>query len=175
VTPDGRVWHVRRRWAKRQLPWRRRTIHELSPSERDAVRVLPDSGELVDSFGRFIHYDVEFGLFVVVALLVLAVLAVGVLVRATRTLVLPLLASNARLVAAVLAVAAASLLLDRLTRPWFIEAESARLVDAPRRIWRVQGWWRARRAFRSVAAAIADGRIDAEHGAVIFTDRSQAP
>jgi hypothetical protein len=137
--------------------------------------VLPDSGELVDSFGRFIHYDVEFGFFVVVALLVLAVLAVGVLVRATRTLVLPLLASNARLVAAVLAVAAASLLLDRLTRPWLIEAESARLVDAPRRIWRVQGWWRARRAFRAVAAAIADGRIDAKHGAVIFTDRSQAP
>jgi hypothetical protein len=175
VTPDGRAWHVRRRWAKRQLPWRRQKVHELSPSERDDVPVLPDSGEVVESFGRFIYYDVELGLFVVVALLALAVLAVGALVLATRALVLPALAGNARLVATVLAVVAASLLLDRLTRPWFIEAESARLVDAPRRIWRVQGWWRARRAFRAVAAAIADGRIDAEHGAVIFTDRSQAP
>jgi hypothetical protein len=31
-------------------------------------------------------------------------------------------------------------LVDRFTRPWFIEAESARLVDPLRRIWRVQGW-----------------------------------
>jgi hypothetical protein len=66
-------------------------------------------------------------------------------------------------------------LLDRLTRPWFVEAELARLVDPPRRIWRVQGWWRARRAARAVVAAIADGRIDAEHGVILFTDRSQAP
>jgi hypothetical protein len=176
VTPDGHVWHVRRRWAKRQLPWKRRAAwYELSPVERDAVPVLPDSGEALDAFGRFIHFDVEVGIGVVLVLLVLGLAGIGELVEVTGAWVVPLLAANAELIAAGLAVAAALLLLDRLTRPWFIEAESARLVDAPRRIWRVQGWWRTRRAFRAVAAAIADGRIDARHGVVLFADRSRAP
>jgi hypothetical protein len=65
--------------------------------------------------------------------------------------------------------------LDRLTRPWFIEAESARLFQAPRRIWRVHGWWRSRRAFRAVATAIADGRIDNERGVILFTERPTPP
>jgi hypothetical protein len=72
-------------------------------------------------------------------------------------------------------VVAAAVLLDRLSRPWFIEAQSARLADAPRRIWRVQGWWRARHAFASVAAAIAEGRIGAEHGTLLLTDGSRTP
>jgi hypothetical protein len=105
---------------------------------------------------------------VLVALLAVAVLAVGVLVVVTGAWVVPFLVSNAHLVAAGLAVIVAVLLLDRLTRPWFIEAESARLVGAPRRVWRVKGWWRARRAFRTLVAAIADGRIGAEHGIVVF-------
>jgi hypothetical protein len=29
--------------------------------------------------------------------------------------------------------------------------------------------------FRAVVAAIADGRIGAEHGVMVFADRSQAP
>jgi hypothetical protein len=168
VTPDGRVWHVRRRRAKRQPPWKRRASYELSPVERDTVPVLPYTDDLMDSFGRLVNFDVEFGLLVVVALLALAALAVGVLVVVARAWVVPFLVDNAGLVAAGLAAIVALLLLDRLTRPWFIEAESARLVDAPRRIWRVQGWWRARRAFRTLVAAIADGRIGAEHGIVVF-------
>jgi hypothetical protein len=168
VTPDGHVWRVRRRRAKRQGPWKRQASYELSPVERDTVPVLPYTDDLMDSFGRLINFDVEFGLLVVVALLALAGLALGVLVVVTGAWVVPFLVSNARLVAAGLAAIVAVLLLDRLTRPWFIEAESARLVDAPRRIWRVQGWWRARRAFRTLVAAIADGRIGAEHGIVVF-------
>jgi hypothetical protein len=33
VTPDGHVWHVRRRWANRRLPWKRgsQASYELSP------------------------------------------------------------------------------------------------------------------------------------------------
>jgi hypothetical protein len=169
VTPDGRVWHVRRRRAKRQPPWKRQASYELSPLERDSVPVLPDTDDLMDSLlGDSSNFDVEFGLLVVVALLALAVLAVGVLVVVTGAWVVPFLVSNAHLVAAGLAATVAVLLLDGLTRPWFIEAESARLVDAPRRIWRVQGWWRARRAFRMLVAAIADGQIGAEHGIVVF-------
>jgi hypothetical protein len=164
VTPDGHVWRVRRRRAKRQGPWQRRVSYELSPMERDTVPVLPYTDDLMDSFGRLVNFDVEFGLLVVVAL---AALAVGVLVVVTGAWVVPFLVGNAHVVAAVLAAIVAVVLLDRLTRPWFIEAESARLVDAPRRIWCVQGWWRARRAVRTLVAALADGRIGAEHGIVV--------
>ena len=85
--------------------------------------------------------------------------------------VVPFLVDNALVIAAGLAAVAALVLGDRLTRPWFIEAESGRMVQAPRRVWRVQGWWRARRVFRAVAEAVAEGRIDSEHGAIVFTDR----
>jgi hypothetical protein len=175
VTPDGHVWHVRRRTAKRRPPWKRQPSYELSPVERDALPILPDADEGIESFGRLVDWDAEFALYVVVGIAVLAVVAIGVLVGLTRAWLLPLLAGNVSVVVAVPAVVVAVLLLDRLTRPWFIEAESARLVDAPRRVWRVQGWWRAGCAFRAVAAAIADGRIGAEHGVVIFSDRSRAP
>jgi hypothetical protein len=47
TTPDGHIWYVRRRWAKRQLPWKRRAGYELSPAERDAVPILTDTDELV--------------------------------------------------------------------------------------------------------------------------------
>jgi hypothetical protein len=136
--------------------------------ERDSVPALPDTDDLMYSFTRLITFDAEFGLLVIVALLALAALALGALVVVTGAWVVPFLVSNARLVAAGLAAIVAVLLLDRLTRPWLIEAESARLVDAPRRIWRVKGWWRARRAFRTLVAAIADGRIGAEHGIVVL-------
>jgi hypothetical protein len=168
VTPDGHVWHVRRRRAKRRGPWKRQASYELGPLERDIVPTLPYADELMGSFGRLINFDVETGLLLVVALVAVAVLGVGVLVVITGAWVVPFLVSNAGSIAAALAAILAVLLLDWLTRPWFIEAESARLVAAPRRIWRVTGWWRARRAVRTLVAAIADGRIGAEHGIVVF-------
>jgi hypothetical protein len=81
-----------------------------------------------------------FGLLVVVALLAVPVLVVGGLVWVVRAWLFPLLVDHAQLVAAALTATAAVVLVDRFTRPWFIEAESARLVDPLRRIWRVQGW-----------------------------------
>lgn len=176
VTPDGHIWHVRRRWAKRRLPWMRRAAAgELAPAELDTVPVLPDSGEVLDAFGRLIHWDAEFAILAAIGLLVVGLLVLGVAVALTWTLVIPLVAVYALPIVVVLVLAGVVVLLDRLTRPWFIEAQSARLTGGPRRVWRVQGWWRARRAFKAVATAIAEGRIGAEHGIVLRADGSPLP
>ena len=87
--------------------------------------------------------------------------------------VVPFVVVNAVWIGLALAATAAVVLVERFTRPWFIEAESARLFHPPRRIWRVRGWWRSRRVFRAVVAAIAEGRIDSEHGVIVFSDRSE--
>lgn len=58
-TPDGRFWYVPRRWARRQLPGRRRKVYELSPAEREAVRVLPDSDDVADWYFRNFTVDAE--------------------------------------------------------------------------------------------------------------------
>jgi hypothetical protein len=176
VTPDGHVWHVRRRWAKRRLPWTRRAATgELAPAAREAVPVLPDGGEVLDAFGRVTLWDVEFGLLIAAGLAVAGLLVLGVVVALTWSLVLPLVAAEALPIVVVLVLAGVVVLLDRLTRPWFIEAESARMLGGPRRIWRIQGWWRARRAFAVVAAAVAEGRIGAEHGIILRADGSRPP
>jgi hypothetical protein len=179
TTPDGHVWYVRRRWARRRPPWKRRADQELGPAERDAGPVLVDGEELLDSLAGFLWFDGEVGVLALLGLLALAAIVVAavvaVLVGAGREVAAPFLADNLPVIGAVVAVATALWLLDRLTRPWFVEAESARLFHAPRRVWRVQGWWRTRRAFREVVAAIAEGRIDSTHGVVLFADRSKAP
>jgi hypothetical protein len=173
--PDGRVWYVRRRWAKRQAPWKRRPDHELSPTERDAVPVLADTDDLIGPLAGLLSLDSEVGLLLAVALLALGALAVVAAVGAAVRWVVPFVAANAGVIGLALAAAAAVVLVDRFTRPWFIEAESARLFHPPRRIWRVHGWWRSRRVFRAVVAAIAEGWIDSEHGVIAFSDRSKAP
>ena len=174
TTPDGRVWYVRRRWAKRQPPWKRRPDHELSPSERDAVPVLPDTDDLIGPLAGLLSLDLEAGLLLAVALLALGALAVVAAVWAVVHWVVPFLVANAVLIGLALVAIAVVVLVDRFTRPWLIEAESARLFHPPRRIWRVHGWWRSRRVFRTVVAAIAEGRIDSEHGVIVFSDRAKA-
>jgi hypothetical protein len=175
TTPDGHVWYVRRRWAKRQLPWKRQANYELSPAERDAVPLAADTDALPGPVADLFSLDAEAGLFIVLALLALAALGTLALVGAVREWVVPFVAANIGWIGATLAVIAILVLLDRLTRPWLIEAESARVFHAPRRIWRVQRWWRSRRAVRAVAAAIAEGRIDNERGVILFSERSTAP
>jgi hypothetical protein len=178
TTPDGHAWNVRRRWAKRQLPWKRRADYELSPAERDAIPILTDTDELLGPLGipliGLFSVDAEVGLFVAVALLALVVLGVFALAGVVREWVVPFLVANIGWIGATLAAIGVLVVLDRLTRPWFIEAESARLFHAPRRIWRIQGWGRSRRAFRAVARAIAEDRIDHERGVILFTERSTA-
>jgi hypothetical protein len=174
TTPDGRIWYVRRRWARRQPPWRRRPDHELSPAEQDDVPLLP-ADAVGDSFLELFRDDpgalpvVLLGL----ALVGLVAAVAGAVLVVER--VVPFLVDNALVIGVGLAVLATVVLVDRLTRPWFIEAESGRLLRAPRRVWRVHGWWRARRAFRTVVEAVAEGRIDSEHGVIVFTDPSAAP
>jgi hypothetical protein len=125
---------------------------------------------------EFFAWEIESALgLVVLALLILVPLAVVTLVGVVREWVVAFLVPNLGWIGATLAAIVVLVVLDRLTRPWFIEAESARLFQAPRRIWRVHGWWRSRRAFRAVATAIADGRIDNERGVILFTERPTAP
>jgi hypothetical protein len=76
--------------------------------------VLPP-GEIAESFLRFVHYQADDA---VALLLLLAVL--GLVVER----VVPFLVGNALPIGAGLAALAAVVLADRLTRPWFIEAES---------------------------------------------------
>ncbi len=173
-TPDGRFWYVRRRWARRRLWGRREKVYELGPAEREAVRVLPDADDVADWYvGSFSFGSDDMSLILlVIGAAVLAAVGGAVLIVER---VAPFLVDNALVIGPGLAGAAAIVLADRLTRPWFIEAESGRLFQAPRRVWRVQGWWRARRVFRAVVQAIAEGRIDSEHGVIVFTDRPGRP
>jgi hypothetical protein len=175
TTPDGRVWYVRRRWAKRQPPWKRRPDHELSPEERDAVPVLPDIDDFIGPLGGLLSVDPEVGFFLVVALLALGALAILAAVWGIVHWVVPVVVANGVWIGLALTAIAVVVLVDRFTRPWFVEAESARLFHPLRRIWRVHGWWRSRGVFRAVVAAVAEGRIDSEHGVIVFSDRSRGP
>jgi hypothetical protein len=51
-----------------------------------------------------------------------------------------------------------------------VELRRQGLADAPRRVWRVQGWRRSGRLMRELTAAIRDGRIDNQR-AVILRDQ----
>jgi hypothetical protein len=59
---------------------------------------------------------------------------------------------------------------NQLHRPWHVELRRQGLADAPRRVWRVQGWRRSGRLMRELTAAIRDGRIDNQR-AVILRDQ----
>ena len=169
TTPDGHAWYVRRRWARRQPPWKHQADHELSPVERDTVPILTDTDDLLGPVLESFTLDAEVGLFVVLALLAVIALGALALVGVVREWVVPFLVANLGWIDVALATIAVLVFLDRLTRPWLIEAESARLFHSPRRIWRIHGWWRSRRAFRAVVTAITEGRIDNERGVILFS------
>ena len=59
------------------------------------------------------------------------------------------------------------LALNQVHRPRYVELQRQGLADAPRRVWRVQGWRRSGRLMGELTAAIHDGRIDSR-GAVIL-------
>jgi hypothetical protein len=94
TTPDGHVWYVRRRWAKRQLPWKRRADYELSPAERDAVPLVADTDALFSPVAELFSLDAEAGLFIALALLALAALGTLALVGAVREWVVPFVVAN---------------------------------------------------------------------------------
>jgi hypothetical protein len=59
---------------------------------------------------------------------------------------------------------------NQLHRPWYVELRRQGLDDAPRRVWRVQGWRRSARLMRQLTAAIGEGRIDRRGAVILPTD-----
>ena len=99
-------------------------------------------------------------------------LAVSVLAALTVEYVLPWLlpwlADHARPVLWLIAAVAVAVGLNQLHRPWYVELQRQGLADAPRRVWRVQGWRRSGRLLGELTVAIQEGRIDRERGTVIL-------
>jgi hypothetical protein len=184
VTPDGRVWFVRRRWAKRRPPWARRTRQPVTRVDADEELraeepVEPPLEAVIEHALGQLHDDRYAGqtlLIVILAGVTVSGLLTAVLAAATVDHVLPWLlpfvAANARPILGVAAtatvLAAVLVVADRLQRPWFVELQRQGLLDAPRRVWRVKGWRRSERMIEEIAAAVREGRIDGEHAAILF-------
>jgi len=176
VTPDGYVWFVRRRRARRRPFW---TARSRYPERFHGEEELPDPDEEIpfpgpiDMFtddGEHLGdrlYDDQTTMGTTIILGALLLLVIVALVWVTGTYVVPFLAANARPLLATAAVLAALAALNQLHRPWYVELQRQGLADAPRRVWRVQGWRRSGRLMDQLTAAIREGRID-HRGAVIL-------
>jgi hypothetical protein len=182
VTPDGHVWFVRRRRARRRPFWASRPPERYhgeddlpDPDERLPVPGVLDLFTYAEDdlgergFDRF--YDDRAAAWVSVFVLVILVAVVGLLAWLTVGYVLPWLvpwvAAHARPLLTGAAVLVALAALNQLHRPWYVELQRQGLADAPRRVWRVQGWRRSGRLMTTLTAAIREGRID-RRGAVIL-------
>jgi hypothetical protein len=192
VTPDGHVWYVRRRWAKRRLRWSRR--HGQPTARFDAEQELPAEEEwIVPPFDGLFSYsghdlgergfdrgrDERSAARTMVGVLVVGFLVASIVVPAFVQYVLlwllPLLVANVRPILGVTAAVAVLVILDRVQRPWFVELQRQGLSDAPRRVWRVRGWRRSGRLLNELATAIREGRIDSERAAILFPGRGLGP
>ena len=184
VTPDGHVWFVRRRWARRRPPWSRRSRRpmtrvdadeELAAEDKvvppvDALFAYNDSDLGERGFDR--SYDerdtLALTIWAIVVVVAAAVLAAAATVQFVLPWLLPWVAANAVPLVVAVALIAALMVVDRLRRPWFVELQRQGLADAPRRLWRVRGWRRAGRLMEEIATAVREGRIDIEHAAILF-------
>ena len=184
VTPDGYVWYVRRRRARRRRPWSwpgrppRATVHEDEelPAEEPPVPPWIDLWRVPNlevgerGFDRFNNDRLAASNAVGAA--VAGVFALSVVTWLTVEYVLPWLlpwlADNRRPVLWLIAAVAVAVGLNQLHRPWYVELQRQGLTDAPRRVWRVQGWRRSGRLMGELTAAIQEGRIDRERGTVIL-------
>jgi hypothetical protein len=182
LTPDGHVWFVRRRRARRRPFWSPRPPERYHGDEDlpDPDDQLPEPGVMdlftyaEDDFGErgFDRwYDdraaAEVSLTFIAILAVVDVLLIWVTVSYVLPWLVPLVAAHARPLLAGAAVLAALVALNQLHRPWYVELQRQGLADAPRRVWRVQGWRQSRRLMDRLTAAIREGRID-HRGAVIL-------
>lgn len=183
VTPDGYVWYLRRRRAKRRRPWSRpgrprptRFHDEELLAEELPVPPLVDLWRVpnleVGERGFDRHNDDRRAAANAVEAAVIGILAVSVLAALTVDYVLPWLlpwlASNARPVLWLIAAVAVAVGLNQFHRPWYVELQRQGLAGAPRRVWLVQGWRRSGRLIHELTAAIQEGRIDRERGTVIL-------
>jgi hypothetical protein len=183
MTPDGYVWFVRRRRARRRPFWSRRDRdrgERFHGEDELPDEPLPIPG-VMDMFtyaeddlgerGFDRYYDDRRAARVSVFMLTVGVFLVAGLAWATVTYVLPwlvpLVVDNARPILAAATALVVLLALNQVHRPWYVELQRQGLADAPRRVWRVQGWRRSGRLMGELTAAIRDGRIDGR-GAVIL-------
>jgi hypothetical protein len=194
--PDGRIWHVRRRWARRRLPWRRpdrqaalqhhqHHQHGPRPFATDATPVLTDAelltwpsttAEVLRDLSSLVELPAvvlalpDLSNPVLLAIGLLSVLGVGLLLVWVHDTMLggfSWILHHPSLVMAAAAIVLALLALLLVRRPWLVVAERQGLADAPRRAWRVIGWRRSGRFARQVAEAIRDGRCDASAVVVV--------
>lgn len=169
--PDGRVWYVRRRWARRRLPWASRGRRALlGRLDRSAGRDGPllgldeDLGALLalEVVSELVAPDVA-TLLVILPIVVVGLLVVAGLVAVAHATTAWLHVHPGVLVAGAMAlVAVALLVLANLLvgRPWLVIAERLGLEGAPMRVWRVVGRRRSRELAGQVAEAIRSGRMD---------------
>ena len=182
LTPDGHVWFVRRRRARRRPFWSPRPPERYHGEEDlpDPDDQLPEPGVMdlftyaEDDFGERgfdRRYDdraaAEVSLTFIAILAVVAVLLVWLTVAYVLPWLVPLVAAHARPLLAGAAALAALVALNQLYRPWYVELQRQGLADAPRRVWRVQGWRRSGRLMDQLTTAIREGRVD-RRGTVIL-------
>jgi hypothetical protein len=182
VTPDGHVWFVRRRRARRRPFWASRPPERYHGEDDlpDPDEQLPVPGVLdlftyaeddlgERGFDRF--YDDRTAAWVSAFVIVILLAVAGLLAWLTVGYVLPWLvpwvAAHARPLLLGTAAVVVVVALNQLHRPWYVELQRQGLADAPRRVWRVQGWRRSGRLMGELTAAIREGRID-HRGAVIL-------
>jgi hypothetical protein len=182
VTPDGYVWFVRRRRARRRPFWAPRPPERYHGDEElpDPAERLPVPG-VMDLFtyaeddlgerGFDRWYDDRAAAEVSLTFIAILAAVTGLLAWLTVRYVLPWLVPWATAHARPLLIGAATVAvvvaLNQLHRPWYVELQRQGLADAPRRVWRVQGWRRSGRLIAALTAAIREGRID-HRGAVIL-------
>ena len=182
VTPDGYVWFVRRRRARRRPFWaspppeRYHDEDELpDPDEELPVPGVMDLFTYAEDdlgergFDRW--YDdreaAEVSLTVIGILAAMTGLLGWLTVRFVLPWLVPWVTGHARPLLIAAAALAGLAALNQLHRPWYVELQRQGLADAPRRVWRVQGWRRSGRLMSELTAAIREGRID-HRGAVIL-------
>jgi hypothetical protein len=184
VTPDGHVWFVRRRRARRRPFWSRRSPERFHGEDDLPAEKIPLPGPLdvfntrgegigQPGFDRYLQSDRVKGGHAIFAIMV-ALVVVGLLVWLTATYVLPwlvpLVVANARLLLGIAAALVVLVALNQLHRPWYVELQRQGLADAPRRVWRVQGRRRSSRLMGELTAAIREGRIDNVRAVILRTD-----
>jgi hypothetical protein len=186
VTPDGHVWFVRRRRARRRPFWSRRGPERFHDEEElpDPAEKIPLPGVLdlfttrgedigQPGFDRYLESDRVKGgraIFAITVALVVVALLAWLTVRHVLPWLVPLFAANARLLGGIAAALVVLAALNQLHRPWWVELQRQGLADAPRRVWRVQGWRRSGRLMGELTAAIREGRIDNRRAVILRTD-----
>ena len=185
VTPDGYVWFVRRRWARRRPFWSRRGRRHLErfhgeelPAEKVPVHLgVMDLLTTQDGhhrgrprISRSFDDAVNTVLLALLAVVALAALLAWLTVRYVLSWMVPPVVDNARLLLAAAAILAVVTVADHLLRPWYVELQRQGLADAPRRVWRVRGWRRSGRLIGEITAAIQDGRIDNRRAVILLSE-----